>query len=199
LRRSELPRDSVALARFLLGTLLVRDTPDGRLVARIVETEAYVEGDAASHAFNGPTARNRTMFMRGGHAYIYLIYGTAHCLNVTSEEAGVGAAVLLRAAEPLAGLAALQRARGPAVRSRDLLRGPGRLAAAFGLDRSHDGLDLCARGASLWLAAGEPVARIGTSSRIGITRAADRQLRFFVPGSPFVSGTRLLAGFAPRT
>jgi DNA-3-methyladenine glycosylase len=194
-----LPAETAEVARFLIGRILVRDTPEGRIWARIVETEAYLPGDAASHAFRGQTARNVSMFLRPGHAYVYFIYGTAHCLNISSDSAGVGAAVLLRAAEPLGGLEIMQRNRGPATRPRDLARGPGRLAAAFGLDRTFDGVDLFARGARLWLAAGDPPGDIACGPRIGITRDVELPLRFFVPGSPFVSGTRLLAGFAPKT
>lgn len=165
------------MARFLLGVVLVRDTPQGRIAGRIVETEAYLPGgvDPASHAYRGETKRNRSMFLRRGHAYVYFIYGTSFCLNVTSDAAGTGAAVLLRAVEPLA-------------------RGPGRLTAAFGVDRRHDGLDLCAAGSKLWLAAGAPPESIGASVRIGVRLAANRVLRFFVPGNDFVSGPRRLDG-----
>jgi len=191
LRRGELPAETVALARFLLGTVLVRDTPQGRIAGRVVETEAYLPNgvDPASHAYRGETQRNRSMYLRRGHAYVYFIYGTWFCLNVTSESVGTGAAVLLRAVEPLDGIALMARRRGT-TRAADLARGPGRLAAAFGLDRRHDGLDLCASGSELWLAAGTRPASIGASVRIGISLAADRELRFFVPGSAFVSGPR---------
>ena len=192
LRRAELPAETVALARFLLGTILVRDEPRGRTVARIVETEAYLpEVDAASHAYRGPSKRNRSMFLRRGHAYVYFIYGTWHCLNVTSEAEGTGAAVLLRAAEPLEGIARMRRRRKTA-KLADLARGPGRLAAAFGLDRRHDGLDLCASGSELWLAAGAPPPALGESIRIGLSSDAHRVLRFFERGSAFVSGARHL-------
>jgi DNA-3-methyladenine glycosylase len=191
LRRADLPADTVALARFLVGTVLVRDEPMGRLAARIVETEAYVPGDAASHAYRGETPRNGAMFLERGHAYVYLIYGMSHCLNVSSERGGTGAAVLIRAAEPLLGIPVMERRRGTAVR-RDLTRGPGRLAHAFGLDRRHDRLDLCSPTSPLWLAAGSPPAALGESVRIGLTREAERVLRFFERGSPFVSGTKKL-------
>jgi len=191
LRRAEVPEDTVALARFLIGTILVQDEPDGvRLAARIVETEAYVPGDAASHAYRGRTARNGTMFLKRGHAYVYLIYGISHCLNVSSEPAGTGAAVLIRAAQPLLGLEFMERRRGTKVHT-DLARGPGRLAQAFALDRSHDGLDLFARAGALWLAAGDPPAALGESTRIGLSRETERLLRFYEPGSPYVSGTKL--------
>lgn len=191
LSRSELPSDTVALSRFLIGRLLVRDLPEGRLVGRIVETEAYVLQDASSHAYRGLTARNGSMFLRRGHAYVYLIYGMYFCVNVSSEEAGVGAAALLRALEPLEGIALMERRRGTD-RAQDLARGPGRLAQALEIDRRHDGLDLCGRGA-LWLAdAVGPRGEIGASVRIGLTKEADRVLRFYERGNRFISGPKRL-------
>jgi DNA-3-methyladenine glycosylase len=193
LRRAELPLDTVDLACFLIGAIVVHDTPAGQLAARIVETEAYVPGDASSHAYRGETARNRSMFLERGHAYVYFIYGTSHCLNVSSEAPGIGAAVLVRAAEPLAGRDEMVRRRGSGgVPASELLRGPGRLAAAMGLDRRHDGLDLCATN-PLWLAAAtRPAERVGASVRIGLSRETHRLLRFFERRSPFVSGPRRL-------
>lgn len=171
--------------------MLVHDAPAGRLAARIVETEAYGPGDRSSHAFAGKTSRNASMFLARGCAYVYFIYGTSYCLNVASERAGVGAAVLIRAAEPLSGLAEMRRKRG-ALPERDLLRGPGRLCAAFGLDRGHDGLDLCAPGA-LWLAASPaPPRALGASVRIGLSTEAHRVMRFYEAGSAHLSGPRRL-------
>jgi DNA-3-methyladenine glycosylase len=118
---------------------------------------------------------------------VYFIYGTAYMLNVTAEEPGVGAGVLLRAMEPLDGISRMKRLRKTG-RLTDLARGPGRLAAALEIDRSLDGVDLCADG-PLWLGtAVRETAHIGTSVRIGITREVGRLLRFFEAGSPFVSG-----------
>lgn len=191
LRRSELPHDTVELARFLIGKLLVRDTDEGRTVGRIVETEAYLVGDAAAHSFRGLTPRNKSLFLERGHAYVYFIYGCWFALNVSSEVAGTGAGCLLRAIEPVEGLDIMKQRRGTD-RLLDLARGPGRLATAMAIDRSLDGSDLCARG-PLWLARGG-VARpvIGESIRIGITREVDRLLRFYARGSPFVSGPKRL-------
>jgi len=193
LTRSELPTDTAALARVLIGKLLVRDLPEGAVSGRIVETEAYIVGDAAGHAYRGMTARNRSLFLERGHAYVYLAYGVSWMLNVSSETPGIGAGVLIRALEPLEGIAIMARNRG-IERVRDLARGPGRLAAALRIDRSLDGLDLCRKG-PLWLARDdhEPGA-IGKSVRIGISRDADRVLRFYLRGSPFVSGLRSLNG-----
>jgi DNA-3-methyladenine glycosylase len=185
--RAALPMDTAALARFLIGKLVVRAFPDMLATARIVETEAYLTGDEASHGFRGPTSRNKVMFGPRGFAYVYLAYGVSFMLNVSSAETGVGEAVLIRAAEPVAGLETMRRCRGD-VLTRDLLRGPGRLAKGLDIDRSLDGIDLCATG-SLWLTSdGETPGDIGVSVRIGITKDAMRPLRFFLKGSKFVSG-----------
>jgi DNA-3-methyladenine glycosylase len=186
LRRDELPRATISLARYLIGKVLVRDDLDGRASGRIVETEAYPPGDASGHAFRGPTARNRVLYLQRGHAYVYFIYGSSYMCNVTSEAAGVGAGVLLRALEPLDGIPLMILRRGTS-RLVDLARGPGRLATAMAIDRRCDGIDLCASG-ELWLAAASrPRCAIGRSVRVGITREVDRPLRFYEDGSPFVS------------
>jgi len=191
LRRAELPADSVELARYLIGKVVVHDTDDGRLSGRIVETEAYPPGDSAGHAFRGETPRNRTLFLKRGHAYVYFTYGSSFMLNVTSETAGVGAGVLLRALEPLEGIDRMERSRGGASLL-DLARGPGRLAQAMQIDFKQDGLDLCAAG-PLWLAASRrETGAIGKSVRIGLTRNVDRKLRFYERGSPYVSGLKRL-------
>lgn len=191
LTRDELPTDTAALARFLIGKIVVRETPEGVISGRIVETEAYVLGDAASHAFRGMTPRTRPMFLERGHAYVYLNYGTSWMLNVSSEAAGIGAGVLIRALEPLEGIALMQAHRGTE-KLRDLARGPGRLCKALQIGPWADGLDLCAEGL-LWLGRDDVDAgEIGCSVRIGITKAADLPLRFYVRGSLFLSGTRAL-------
>jgi DNA-3-methyladenine glycosylase len=191
LARAELPIDTVALARYLIGKILVRTLPEGVVSGRIVETEAYVVGDAAGHAYRGMTPRNRSLFLERGHAYVYLAYGISYMLNVSSEAPGIGAGILIRALEPLEGIPIMQSNRG-VERFRDLARGPGRLAAALRIDRRLDGLDLCREG-PLWLGHDdhEP-GEIAQSMRIGITREADRLLRFYLSGSPFVSGPRSL-------
>jgi DNA-3-methyladenine glycosylase len=187
LSRDTLPQDTVELARFLIGKLLVRALPGWLASGRIVETEAYLAHDRASHSFRGITARNKVMFGPPGYAYIYLAYGVSLMLNVSSAAEGVGEAVLIRAAEPVTGHWLMTQNRG-AVPARDLMRGPGRLAKALDIGRGLDGTDLCTAG-PLWLASddAEPQA-IGVSVRIGISRDAERPLRFFVTGSPFVSG-----------
>jgi DNA-3-methyladenine glycosylase len=191
LRRAELPIDTVQLARFLIGKMLVRKLPDGVVAGRIVETEAYPVGDAAGHAYRGKTPRNGALFLERGHAYVYLAYGTAFMLNVSSEKPGVGAGVLIRAIEPTRGISIMEQNRGT-TRLRDLTRGPGRLCAALDIDRRLNGTDLCHTG-PLWLASdGQSPGEIAHGKRIGITRAADRPLRFYVQGNSFVSGPRAL-------
>lgn len=191
LHRSELPINAVAFARYLIGKTLVRELSKSRIAGRIVETEAYLPNDAACHAFNGITARNRSLFLERGHAYVYFIYGNHFMLNVSAEKEGVGAAVLFRALEPLEGIEAMKRGRYH-VAEKDLARGPGRLAAALRVTRGFDGLDFCAPG-PLWLGtAVHPTGRIGRSVRIGITKDADRLLRFYERNNPFVSGPKYL-------
>jgi DNA-3-methyladenine glycosylase len=210
LRRSELPMDTVELARFLIGKTLVHDLPHVRLSGRIVETEAYLVGDAACHAFRGVTPRNRTLFLERGHAYVYFIYGNHFMLNVSGQREGIGEGILLRGLEPLEGIDWMQlhRAEKPSRRGRgnrsadsadkkaapltELSRGPGRLAAALRITRSLDGVDLCAKG-PLWLGTeAKPTGEIGVSVRIGIRVEAHRLLRFYERGNPFVSGPRRL-------
>jgi DNA-3-methyladenine glycosylase len=190
LSRSELPVDTVKLARYLIGKTLVYDSARGRMSGRIVETEAYVVGDAAAHSFIGRTPRNRSLFLERGHAYVYFIYGMWYCLNVSGEVAGVGAGVLLRALEPVEGLE-LMLTRRPHARPGRVASGPGALATALGVDRSLDGTDLCG-GSPLWLgspARGRGKVSIGNSTRIGITKESHRLLRFYERGNAAVSGT----------
>src|SRR5580700_4550757 len=183
LRREELPHQTVRLARFLIGKVIVHDLPEGRLSGRIVETEAYPPGDPAGHHFRGPTPRIRSMYLAPGHAYVFFNYGAHFMLNVSGEPAGIAGGVLIRALEPLEGVELMKKYRDCS-NMLGLTRGPGRLAAAFQINRSHDGLDLCGENA-LWLGAitGEGRQRdtetaIGETVRIGITRAADHVLRF---------------------
>ena len=198
LPRTAVPESTVALARFLLGKLLVRDLDGAFALGRIVETEAYLVGDPACHAFRGMTPRNRSLFKEDGHAYVYLCYGTSYLLNVSSERRGTGAGVLLRALEPVAGIDHMRRARKLVRGARkderllDLARGPGRLTSALRVDLRHDVIDLFA-GGPLWIGSdGAAVTAVGESTRIGLTKGADARLRFFVAGSVCLSGSRRL-------
>jgi DNA-3-methyladenine glycosylase len=200
--RKELPCDTLELARFLIGKVVVRELPEGRISGRIVEAEGYPPGDPAGHHFRGETRRNRSLFLRHGHVYVYFNYGMHFMLNISSEKAGVGGGVLIRALEPLEGIDLMQRNRESEALL-DLTRGPGRLAAALRIDRSLDGLDLFSRG-PLWLGAllnplpdgsGRSSAAEGavaSTVRIGITHAADQPFRYYEQGSPFVSGPKRL-------
>jgi DNA-3-methyladenine glycosylase len=191
LRRADLPIDTIDLARYLVGKTLVHELPGAHLAGRIVETEAYPVGDAAGHAFGGLTPSRRSLYLPRGHAYVYFTYGSSFMMNVSSEVAGVGAGVLVRAVEPLEGIGFMQRRRGT-TRLLDLARGPGRLAQAMDIDKRLDGVNLCA-GGNLWLgAAVRRTGPIGASIRIGITRQVHRLCRFYERGSPFVSGPKRL-------
>jgi DNA-3-methyladenine glycosylase len=168
---------------------------DGR-TARIVEVEAYGgAADPASHAYRGPTARNRTMFGEPGRLYVYFSYGVHWCANVVTGAEGSASAVLLRALEPLEGLELMRRARWTTQRhqvDRDLCRGPGRLCRAFGIDGSFDGTDLVDRGSDLWIASdGVPPPSVPlVSHRIGISAGRDIPWRFSVADHPSVSRNR---------
>jgi DNA-3-methyladenine glycosylase len=183
----------------LIGAILIRRLDDGEeLAGRIVETEAYGLDDPASHAYRGPTRRNASMFLPHGHAYVYLIYGTSYCLNVASEGPGSGAAVLIRAAEPLAGHARMRALRGrPDLADHELARGPGNLCRAFAVGPALDGLSVVPErpgsGDRLWLASDGARPDIGTSVRIGLTKSTTLPHRWYARGSRAVSGPRSLS------
>jgi DNA-3-methyladenine glycosylase len=209
LPRSFYARPTEKVARELIGKLLVRRQPGRPVqVARIVEVEAYLgERDLASHARRGPTPRSQIMFGPPGHLYVYLIYGMYHCMNLVTEREGVAGAVLVRAAEPVAGGVggrggvAARTGVAAAVDHR-LLRGPGKLCRELGITLADKGLDLTRAESRLYVAA-DPAAGqvvVARSVRIGVDYAghwAQRPLRFFVRGHPSVSGPRVL-GVAPR-
>ena len=188
--------DAVASARGLLGAMLVRDDDGGRRVGRIVETEAYAgPEDRASHARAGRTARTAVMFGPPGYAYVYLVYGLHHCLNVVCGPDGEAAAVLIRAVAPLSGLAGMRERRGRSAGPDErLAAGPARTCQALGIDRQLDGLDLVTD-ERLWLArdpAGPPdAADIVSGPRIGVDYAdpewSARPWRFGLAASPALS------------
>jgi len=195
MRREFFELPTVELARALIGCVLVHESRAGRAAGRIVETEAYLADDPASHSFRGRTARNASMFGPPGHAYVYLIYGMHLCFNVTSAAEGIGEAVLVRALEPLEGLAAMQRRRGT-TDARALCRGPGRLTQALAITRADDGAQLW-RGA-LRIEEGDVPGRIRVGPRVGIRLAAGRALRFSVAGSPWISAASRPGASRPR-
>jgi DNA-3-methyladenine glycosylase len=174
-----------------MGRLLVHDRTDGTVAGRVVEVEAYHHRrDPASHAYRGETPRNRVMFGPAGHAYVYFTYGMHYCLNVVAEREGVAAAVLIRALEPVHGVDLMARRRAISDPTR-LARGPGCVAAALGVGREENGLDLT-RGA-LWISDQPPRRgrfRVARGARIGIRHGLELPWRFFLAGHPCVSATR---------
>ena len=183
LGREFFARQAPEVAPELLGKLLVRE--DEGLIARIIEVEAYLQDDPACHAYRGETARNAPLFGPPGHAYVYFTYGMHWCMNTVTGTAGHGQGVLLRAAEPLEHLE-LMRARRNGAKDRDLLRGPARLAQAYGVDGSWSGADLCSGGV-LYLADDGARPQVEATPRTGVATGADTPWRFVVPGSPWAS------------
>ena len=180
--RSFFAAGSPEVAPLLLNKLLLTRVDGVVTSGRIVEVEAYREDDPASHTHRGPTERNRAMFGRPGHLYIYLSYGLHHCANVVTGEHGTGEAVLLRAIEPVEGIAAMRTRRGGRP-DRELADGPGKLCQALGIDLSHYGADLTrASGIVALIDDGiAPPARPLVGPRVGITKAVDTPWRFRVP------------------
>jgi len=195
---SPLPRSfyepsASVVAPNLLGHFLIRNTPNGPCGGEIVETEAYLVGDAACHAAPGLTRRNRVMFGDPGHAYVYLIYGFHCCVNAVCRPAGIAEALLIRAVEATFGekQMAVQR---PVSRPRELTNGPGKLCEAMNITRDLDGVDLCDAQSALFIAKNPDLKKFRKekgpmiiTTRIGITKAAALPLRFYLPGSDFVS------------
>lgn len=200
-----LENPSDVAAPLLLGCTLTRTiTLNGekhKLVARIVETEAYDQDDPASHAFGGPSERNAAMFGPAGHLYVYVSYGMHHCCNVVCGPEGFGSGCLVRAVEPLegaevmrelreagrAGKAQAGRVRKHPLKLRDLTNGPGKVCAALGIDKTLYGHDLTAEPLVLDFAPLLPGETIGRSPRVGISKNADAPKRFFIEGNEFVS------------
>jgi DNA-3-methyladenine glycosylase len=193
LPRSFYLSDTVTVARALLGCVLWRRLGHELLAARLVEVEAYLgANDSASHARRGlRSARNESMYLGGGHAYVYFTYGMHWCMNVVTQEADIAEAVLLRAAEPLRGFETMRERRPKAKRDRDLMNGPGKLCSALAIDKSLDGERL--DGKALWLTARDidvSEEDIAVSHRIGVEtsgEAAGWPLRFYLPGNLYVS------------
>ncbi|MGD0180981.1 MAG: DNA-3-methyladenine glycosylase [Terriglobales bacterium] len=191
-------RDPRRVSRELLGKVLVRKEAKQFLTARIVEVEAYLgKDDPAAHSFAGRTPRNAVLFGPPGYAYVYFIYGNHFCLNVSCLPDGVAGGILFRAVEPLSGIEEMARLRNVPIDSprdlRKLTSGPGRLAEAFGITRERDnGKDLTSLSSDLFITDdGYRVRRILTTPRIGITKAAERPLRYVLAGNEFVSGPKI--------
>ncbi len=195
LPRAFFERPATEVAPDLLGRVLLRRLPGGeRLAGRIVEAEAYMDRDPASHSFRGRTPRNDVMFGPPGRLYVYFTYGMHFCMNVVTGREGEGSAVLLRAAEPLVGFTAMAARRGTDD-VRRLCAGPARWTQAFGIGRPQNGADLV-RGRDVYLLEGEPAprSRIVRTTRVGVNVAIDRPWRFVIRDDPFVSPGRPAGG-----
>jgi len=188
LNRSFYCRNTLTVAKQLLGKLLVRELPEGKVAGKIVEVEAYRgSDDPASHAYKGKTQRNQIMFGEGGYAYIYFIYGKHFCLNVTTEKVGVPGAVLIRAVEPVYGIEIMKRKRRTE-NVKNLTNGPGKLTQAMDITVELNGWDLT-RGEKLYICDLDVVEpfEVVSSGRIGVKAGADKPWRFFIKGNLFVS------------
>lgn len=182
LSRAFYARDTVTVARELLGKVLQH----GGTAGRIVETEAYLgNDDLAAHSARGLTERTKVIFGPPGHAYVYLIYGMYECLNIVADREGVPGCVLIRAVEPVEGIEEMRLRRLAARKDRDLASGPGKLTVALGITRAHNGCDVT-RG-PITVHEGQGEFEIVTTARIGITKCADWPLRFVIAGNGFVS------------
>lgn len=183
-------RDTLVVARELLGQILVRETDEGVYRGIIVETEAYLgEKDDAAHSYKGKSARVRVQYGPAGMAYIYMIYGMYNCLNITTGPQGVPEVVLIRALEPVAGVERMKKNRRTD-RAHQLCSGPGKLCMAMTIDRSLYGVDLCASG-PLYLEYGATPSETAVSKRIGIdyaTECRDALWRFTITGNLYISG-----------
>ena len=178
-------KDTIALARALLGKAFVRETPATMLAGIIVETEAYTQEDPACHTSSGRTQRNAVMFEKPGLLYVYFTYGMHYCANIVAEQSGRGCAVLIRAVKPIAGVRSMARKRKKPLHSAHLTNGPGKFTQAFGLTKKHNGTDLCWKEQKIYIAETgyEPLTIIATP-RIGISRAKEKLWRFVCPLPP---------------
>jgi DNA-3-methyladenine glycosylase len=190
-------RDTVTVARDLLGKILVSRVDDTVTGGRIVETEAYLgPGDPGSHAFRGMTPRTSVMFGPPAHAYVYFTYGNHHMLNLITEREGVAGGVLIRAVEPTIGVEVMERRRGRP--QAELTNGPGKLAAALGVDLSDYGTAL-GEGRVTVYDAPPPPEPVGVSGRVGLSAGWEAPLRFYLEGDPFVSKGRTGPPSRPAT
>lgn len=178
-------RNTTKVAKELLGTFLVLKTSKGKLIGKIVETEAYHEKDPASHSFRGITPRNKPMFGPPGFAYVYFTYGMHYCFNVVTERTGKAGAVLIRAVEPISGIPIMQKNR-KMLKLKNLTNGPAKLTQAFGIDKKFNEIDLIKNKLNIYTV-GKINFKIARSKRIGISTGANALLRFYIKDNPFVS------------
>ncbi|MCC6220439.1 MAG: DNA-3-methyladenine glycosylase [Deltaproteobacteria bacterium] len=194
LRRDFFARTTEVIAQELLGAFLVHDLPYGRVVGRIVETEAYLsDGDPACHAHKGMTNRNASMFGPAGRAYVYLVYGMYYCFNVVTAEKGKGEAVLIRALEPIEGISLMERHRNTSD-LKTLCNGPGKLVMAMGIDKRHDGQTLMSGALKLMSSDSSEFQKYNSqeidilrTTRIGISKGTELPLRYYIRDCNFIS------------
>lgn len=183
-------RDTIRVAKDLLGKYFIRKYKGRLLVGKIVETEAYLHNDNASHSFRGKTKRNEVMFRQGGHLYVYFTYGMHFCCNVVTEEEDKGCAVLIRAVEPVENVEIMQKLRKVDTTKNpyNLTNGPAKVCQAFALGKDENGTDLC--GDEIWVWKSEirnPKSKIVSSNRVGITNGTEHQWRFYIKDNKWVS------------
>ncbi|MBX4212158.1 DNA-3-methyladenine glycosylase [Candidatus Pacearchaeota archaeon] len=176
-------RNTIQVAKDLLGCYLVSESKEGRTAGKIVETEAYLSDDPGSHTFKGKTKRNEVMFGPAGRAYVYFIYGAHHCINVVTQKPGVGEAVLIRALEPIEGIEIMRKRRNKDD-VKDLTNGPGKLVSALAIDKSCNGLDFNDR---IKILERKEKPKIIATTRIGLSQGKDLPYRFYIKDNPFVS------------
>jgi DNA-3-methyladenine glycosylase len=191
LGKSTLPADFLEkpasqAAPLLLGCILERRLDGQILRGRIVETEAYDQTDVASHSYRGKTPRTEVMFGKHGHLYVYFTYGMHYCCNIVTGPDGHGAAVLIRAVEPLEGQAAMKHFRGGRG-GLELTNGPAKFCQAFAIDRIMNGHDLAEEPLKLIVPENRPAHETVRTTRIGISRGHDVPWRFYIKGNPYVS------------
>jgi len=193
LKKNFYNRELINVARDLLGKILVKSCDDKIISGKIVELEAYHgDFDQAAHSYGGITKRNKIMFEEGGYLYVYFTYGAHHCCNVVTGKKGQGTAVLIRAVEPVSGIDLMIKNRFGRNLKNDreiynLTSGPGKLCKAFGIDRTHSGIDLT--GKDIFILDNKKILKkeTGVSTRIGITRSTDLPWRFFIKNNPYLS------------
>ncbi|MBX4196015.1 DNA-3-methyladenine glycosylase [Candidatus Pacearchaeota archaeon] len=176
-------RSTIQVAKDMLGCYIVSESKEGRTVGKIVETEAYLSDDPGSHTFKGKTKRNEVMFGPPGRAYVYFIYGAHHCINIVTQKAGMGEAVLIRALEPISGIDIMKKRRGKED-IYELCSGPGKLVVALGIDKTFNGLELNKR---IKMLEQQEKPTIVATTRVGLSNGKDLPYRFYIRDNPFIS------------
>lgn len=185
-------KDTITVAKKLLGCIITKETHKYKLSARIVETEAYLgNNDPACHAYRKLTNRNRPMFEEGGISYVYFVYGNYFCFNVVTENKGTGSAVLIRAVEPIEGIDEMRRNRKYPIGDVNLTNGPAKFCMAYDIGRKDNSLDLTEDRIKIYRKRRRDNFTIAVSTRIGIKEGAELPYRFFIKGNPYVTKHKL--------